>query len=238
MPHVNVGGSHIVLAEGLGKSFATTTAVEDLTLSIAAGEVFGLLGPSGAGKSTALQMLAGRMKPTTGRVLINGLDASDPAHARQLRSITGFLPGGPLSHPEMSVPELLDYFARLQQVLGPEQAARIEAILTTLDLWEGQSGRAADRSAGLRQRLALARALTHNPSVVFLDEPTTGLSPEGAGMVHELITDLRTQGHTVVLTLRGFREAERLCDRVAVLNTRVLTVGIPARLHGTLPVGI
>ena len=227
-----------VAADKLARDFGTTTAVEDLTLSITRGEVFGLVGPSGAGKTTAIRMLAGVLPPSRGRVAIAGLDATDPARCRTIKALTGFLPEGSGRSPEMTVPELLQYFTRLKRVLGGEHTARINAILATLRLWEAEPEGSPGHPAEMGQRLALARALAHNPSIVFFDEPTANLAREAARTVNELIADLRAQGCTVVLTTRDFSEAEQLCDRVAVMNTRIRAMDSPRRLRGTLPVGI
>ncbi len=227
-----------VVADGLGRVFGTKTAVEDLTLSVEPGEVFGILGPRGAGKTTALRMLAGILPATRGRATIAGLDVADPARSRQIRALTGFLPEGSGQDPDMTVPELLHYFTRLQRVLGGEHVMRIDAILTALRIWDSQPNLVTGHPTEMAQRLAMARALAHNPSIVFLDEPTAHLTREATETVYELITDLRSQGRTVILTTRLFTEAERLCDRVAVMNTQLLSVSSPRHLRGTLPVGV
>lgn len=227
-----------VAADGAGRKFGTATAVEGLTLSIEQGEVFGLVGPRGAGKTTAIRMLAGVLPPSEGRIAIGGLDATDPAGSRRIKSLTGFLPEGSGQDPEMSVAQLQHYFSRLQRVLGGEHTARIDAILATLRLWDAEPEGAPGHPKEMGQRLAMARALAHNPSIVFFDEPTAHLTRGAAETVHGFIADLRTQGCTVVLTTREFTEAEQLCDRVAVMNTRVLAVDSPRELRGTLPVGI
>lgn len=218
------------------KRFGEITAVNDLTFTVEPGMVTGFLGPNGAGKTTTLRMLAGLLPPTSGRATVAGLDVTDPAHARRIRSTLGFLPKEPVRGPQMTVPDLSTYFAQLQRILGVEHTAGIEAIRTTLSQWDGQANWTAQYATGVRQRLALARALAHNPSIVFLDEPTVTLAQDGVDTVHELITDLREQGCTVILATRLAAEAERLCDRVAVLNTRVLAVTTPS--SGTMSMTI
>jgi ABC-2 type transport system ATP-binding protein len=220
-----------LVVEHLTKRFAERLAVDDVSFSVESGEVFGFLGPNGAGKTTTVRMLATLIEPTSGTARVAGisLDAGSGVELRQRIAVMTENPGLYL---RLTVAENLDYFAGLYQLAQPK--TRIEQALAAVDL----SGRANDScgslSKGLRQRVALARALLSDPSIIFLDEPTSGLDPVVSREVHALIDELRERGVTVFLTTHRLEEAERLCDRVAILNTRLRTIGRPADLRDRL----
>jgi ABC-2 type transport system ATP-binding protein len=220
-----------LLVEHLTKRFDERVAVDDVSFSVDAGEVFGFLGPNGAGKTTTVRMLATLIAPTAGTARVAGI-ALDPSNGVEIRKRIAVMTENPGLYLRLSVFENLEFFAGLYELEHPRR--RIENALTAVDL----AGRAADPcgslSKGLRQRVALARALLSEPAIVFLDEPTSGLDPVASREVHALIDGLRERGVTVFLTTHRLDEAERLCDRVAILNTGLRTIGRPDELRDRL----
>lgn len=223
--------------EGLTRRFGETVAVDGLTVEIGDGEVFGLLGPNGAGKTTTIRMLAGLIGVTSGRATVCGVDVTDRSAGPPLRGLVGVLPEEVGLYGDLSAAQTLDFFGRLQHLRPEVRAERIDELLNRLDLWDRRDTPAASLSKGLKQRLALARALVHDPPVVLLDEPTANLDPEVARTVREFLVDLRTRGHTVVINTHRLEEAERICDRVGILRTRLLRVGAPTDLRASMTGG-
>ena len=222
----------MITTEGLTRRFGSVLAVDGVTLEIPDGEVFGLLGPNGAGKTTTLRMLAGLIGVTAGRAVVDGLDVRDPAQAAHVRARLGLLPEEPGLYPDLTVRGTLEFFARLQHVR--DRASRIDALLERLALTDRAEARVATLSKGLKQRLALARALVNDPSIVFLDEPTANLDPAASQEVRGIIAELRDRGCTVVLNTHRLEEVERTCDRVGILRTRLLTIAEPRALRRSL----
>jgi ABC-2 type transport system ATP-binding protein len=215
----------------LTKTFGGRTAVADVSFSVARGEVFGFLGPNGAGKTTTVRILGTLIVPTSGNAVVDGIPLS-PDRAAEIRQRISIMPEAPGLYRRLTVTENLEFFARLYGLPGREQ--RIRAALEAV----GLAGRARDLtgslSKGLRQRTALARSLLNDPAVMFLDEPTSGLDPAAAREVLDLIAALRDRGVTVFLTTHRLDEAERLCDRVAIMNTSLRTIGRPDELRREL----
>ena len=221
----------MIRAEKLTKRFGDHAALTDLDLDVAEGEVFGLLGPNGAGKTTALRLLTGLVAPTSGRAQIAGVDVA--THAEEVRARIGLLTETPGLYPRLDAVENLAFFADVYDVQGAQ--AKIEALLRRLDLWDRRKEAAGALSKGMRQKLALARALLHDPKVVFLDEPTSALDPASAKIVRALIGDLKREGRTIVLCTHNLDEADRLADRIGVLRKgRLVHVGTPAELRHRL----
>ncbi|HEY7347813.1 MAG TPA: ABC transporter ATP-binding protein [Ktedonobacterales bacterium] len=217
----------------LTKQFDTTTAVEGLTLEVAEGEVFGLLGPNGAGKTTTVRMLSTLIAPTAGEAWVAGqqLGASEAGNALIRRSV-GLLTEVPGLYERLSAEQNLRIFAGLYGVAdGPVQVKR---YLQLMGLWNQRRDPVASFSKGMKQKLAIARALLHEPQVLFLDEPTSGLDPESARMVRESIGELRAQGRTVFLCTHNLVEADQLCDRVGIMRQRLLRVDTPEHLRQEL----
>ncbi len=218
-------------ARGLGKRFGDRVAFEGVSFEIGRGEVFGFLGPNGAGKTTTVRTLGTLIAPTSGSATIAGL-ALTPENGVEIRRRIAIMPESPGLYLRLSVVENLECFADLYEVDDPK--TRIERALRSVNLVERASDACGTLSKGLRQRVALARALLSDPEVLFLDEPTAGLDPVAARDVHELIDTLRKHGVTIFLTTHRLEEAERLCDRVAILNTTLRTIGRPAELRDQL----
>jgi ABC-2 type transport system ATP-binding protein len=221
----------VLSAVHLTRRFDHRIAVEDATFEIERGEIFALLGPNGAGKTTTLRMLAGLIEPSDGEVLLNG-HRVEPGNAERLRARVGFLTEAPGLWDRLTVRENLLTYARLHGLLSPEQA--VEQSLTVFGIADRANDHAALLSKGLKQRVALARTLLHNPDIVLLDEPTSGLDPESARDVREMIPKLRAENRAVVLSTHNLDEVERVATRVAVLRRRLLAVDTPDSLRTRL----
>ena len=223
--------------ENLTRRFGDVTAVDGLTLTIAEGEVFGLLGPNGAGKTTTIRMLAGLIGKTSGEARVAGCRVGDPAAARKLRGLIGLMPEEAGLYPDLSAARTLDFYGRLYQVPYGMRAARTERLLTMLDLWDRRDARVRTFSKGMKQRLTIARALINDPPVLFLDEPTANLDPEGAKTVRDFLLQLKQEKRTILLNTHQLAEAERVCDRVGIMHTRLIAVGTPDGLRGSASAG-
>lgn len=208
-------GNWVIEAEGLRKVFGRKVAVADLSLQVAAGEVFGFLGPNGAGKTTAMKMLLGLVHPTAGRGLILG----HPIGSREARRWVGFLPEHFRFHDWMTGRELLDFHGQLHGLPSTIRAERIATLLAQVDLAEAADRPLSTYSKGMQQRLGLAQALIHQPKLVFLDEPTSGLDPIGRILVRDLILRLRHEGVTVFFNSHILGDVEAVCDRVVFLKS-------------------
>ena len=212
---------------GLSRDFGKTTAVEDVTLAVEAGEVLGFLGPNGAGKTTTIRMLAGMITPTKGHAIVAGHRTD--RDVEQLHEIIGMLTQTPGLYDRLSARRNLEYFASFYPSIEPQ--SQVEKYLKLMGLWERRDSRVGTFSKGMKQRLALARALVHEPKVLFLDEPTAGLDPEAAGEVRQLIRTLQQEGRAVFLSTHNLNEAEMLCNRIAVIHTRLLALDTPEELR-------
>jgi len=225
--------AHAIEVQELSKRFGDLTAVDGLSLSVEAGEVLGLLGHNGAGKTTTVRLLNGVLSPDGGSTRTLGLDPA--ADGPALRRRTGVLTETPALDERLSARENLSIYADLYGVRQEEIASRVDRFLADFGLAERASERVGGYSKGMKQRLALARALLHEPELLFLDEPTAGLDPAAARDVHALIERLSGQGRSVILCTHNLDEAQRLCDRVAVLERgRLLALGTPHELASRL----
>jgi ABC-2 type transport system ATP-binding protein len=222
----------VIEIENLTRRFGDVRAVDGLTLTIAEGEVFGLLGPNGAGKTTTIRMLAGLIGKTSGDAWVAGSRVGDPATARELRSRIGLMPEEAGLYPDLTAARTLDFFGRLYKVNAGVRAERTERLLTMLELWDRRDARVRTFSKGMKQRLTIARALINDPPVLFLDEPTANLDPEGAKTVRDFLLQLRNEKRTILLNTHQLTEAERVCDRVGIMHTKLIAVGTPDGLRG------
>ena len=221
-------------ASHLTRRFGTRVAVEDVSFDLAGGEIFALLGPNGAGKTTTLRMLAGLISPTSGSVHVDG-KVMNRGTAHHLRGAIGFLTEAPGLWDRLTVRQNLLTYARLHGLAAP--ATVVDAALDLFAIRDRAAEPAAQLSKGLKQRVALARTLLHDPHIILLDEPTSGLDPQSARDVRELILRLRDERRAVILSTHNLDEVERVANRVAVLRTRLIAVDTPdalrARLFGT-----
>jgi ABC-2 type transport system ATP-binding protein len=226
----------MIQTQGLTKRFnkskkeAPITAVDGLTLEVAEGEVFGFLGPNGAGKTTTVRMLTSLIAPTEGRAFIDKLQIGSDDQA--IRSRVGILTETPGMYERLSAEYNLILFARLYGV--KDVKGQVEKYLRMLGLWERRFDEVGSFSKGMRQKLAIARALLHEPRIVFLDEPTSGLDPEAARLVRDFIEELKTEGRTIFICTHNLDEADRLCDRIGIFKTRLITVDSPEALREKL----
>ena len=219
-------------AHGLGRRFGDRWAVRGVDLEVHRGEVLGLLGPNGAGKTTTVRLLTALIEPSEGEASVDGFDVV--AQADEVRARVGILTETPGLYDKLSATANLDFFGRLYGLDATRRAQGIERYLRLFDLWERRDDVAGTFSKGMKQKLAIARALLHDPSVVFLDEPTAALDPEAAFVVRESIETLRRAGRTIVLATHNLDEADRLCDRIAFVRGGLLRVDSPARLRGAV----
>jgi ABC-2 type transport system ATP-binding protein len=220
----------MIHADNLTKRFKETLAVDGLNLDVAEGEVFGFLGPNGAGKTTTVRMLTSLIGPTSGSAAVAGyiLGQQDT----EIRRTVGVLTETPGMYDNLSAEYNLRIFAELYEV--KDVPGQIEKYLKMLGLWERRFDAAGTFSKGMKQKLAIARALLHEPRILFLDEPTAGLDPEGAHLVREFIAELKKEGRTIFLCTHNLDEADHLCDRVGVFKTHLLVVDTPAKLRTSL----
>ena len=211
-----------IAARGLSKIFGATPAIEGLTLEVARGSAFALLGPNGAGKTTSIRLLTALVEPTTGEAEVCGHRLGRDNDA--IRRSCGLLTEVPGLYPRLTALQNLTFFAELQDLSPRVARPRIERWLRRFELWDRRDQPTGGFSTGMKQKLALARALLHEPALLFLDEPTSGLDPESTRTVRELIREQVGEGRTVILCTHHLDEAERLCDRVAFIRGRVLAV--------------
>ena len=217
----------LIETHDLCKSYGLTVAVDRLTLSVAAGEVFGFLGPNGAGKTTTVKMLLGLVAPTAGQARILGRPPGDPASMGRV----GFLPEQFRFPPWITAADFLDVHGRLYGMAAAERRSRIAALLARVGLSDRAGSKLGEFSKGMLQRIGLAQALLNRPALVFLDEPTSGLDPLGRHEVRDLIRELRGEGVTVFLNSHFLSEVEVTCDRVAIVKRgRVVRLGTLADL--------
>jgi ABC-2 type transport system ATP-binding protein len=220
----------MIVAENLTRRFGDRIAVENLSLEIAEGEVFGFLGPNGAGKTTTVRMLAGLLAPTSGRAMVAGVDVV--AQPQRVRTLVGILPEHPGLYEKLSAWHNLKFYADLYELPNPH--AQIEKYLSLLGLWERRHDPVGTFSKGMKQKLAIARALLHEPKVLFLDEPTSGLDPEAAKTVRDFIAQLASEKRTIFLCTHNLYEAEQLCTRIGLIKQRLIKIGSPASLKREL----
>jgi ABC-2 type transport system ATP-binding protein len=225
------GTTPLLAARDVVKTFGRRVAVDHVSIELRRGETFGLVGPNGAGKTTTLRMLAGLIAPTTGRIELEGQPVT-PRSAQRLRRLVGLLTESPGLWDRLSVRQNLMTYARLYGLAQPGRA--VEGALERFRLRDRADDDAAQLSKGLRQRVALARTLLHDPAIVLLDEPTSGLDPESARGVRDLVRQLQTEDRAVVVCTHNLDEVERLATRVGVLRTRLLAIDTPQALRARL----
>lgn len=220
----------MIRTEELTRVFNGTIAVDSVNLNVSEGEVFGFIGPNGAGKTTTVRILCCLIGATSGRAFIGENQCGQEPDSMYIRQMVGLLPEAPGLYERLSAHRNLDFYARLYGVKDGERQERIKGLLTMLKIWQRREEPVSTFSKGMRQKIAIARALVHKPKILFLDEPTAGLDPEAARTVRRFVLDLRKEGGTIFLNTHNLYEAERLCDRIGVLKTRLIAVGSPEEL--------
>ena len=217
----------VIVTENLTRSFGELTAVNQLSLSIQKGEVFGLLGPNGAGKTTTVRMLAALLAPTGGKATVAGFRVGE--QDQEIRRKIGLLPEAPGLYDALSAEQNLAFFGAMYDM--ENVSVQIQRYLDLLGLWKRRYEPVGTFSKGMRQKLAIARALLHEPEVLFLDEPTSGLDPQASRLVREFIIELKEEGRTIIICTHNLEEADRLCDRVAVISGHLLALDEPGELR-------
>jgi len=220
----------MIICDCLTKSFGTITAIKDFSVEIPDGRIFGLLGPNGAGKTTTMRMLSCLIQPTAGKALIDNYEIGKKEDAQKIRGMIGLLPEVPGLYETLGAYKNLDYYAQLYGVPKQKREQSIKETLMSLDLWDRRTEPVGGFSKGMKQKIAIARALIHDPKYIFLDEPTASLDPAASKMVREYILELKAQGDTILLNTHNLSEAERICDTVALVKNRVVKVGNPKEL--------
>ncbi len=222
----------MIETHNLTKTFDKFTAVENLSLTVNAGEIFAFLGPNGAGKTTTMRMLACLIAPTGGEATVAGLHVGRDDD--QIRARIGILTEAPGLYEKLNAVQNLDFFARLYGLDADTRAKQIERYLQILGLGERQKEPVGNFSKGMKQKLSIARALLHEPQVVFFDEPTSALDPESAKVVRDFIAELKSEGRTIFLCTHNLDEADRLADRVGVFKQHLIQVDTPENLRRKL----
>ncbi len=221
----------MIEAQRLTRRFGAFTAVHEATFTVPDGAILALLGPNGAGKTTTVRMLAGLIGPSDGRATVAGFDIrSDPA---AVRARTGLVTDAPGLYEQMTLPAYLDFFGALYGLSRAARSRRVDELIAFFDLADHRAERMAGFSKGMKQKVALARALLHEPAALFLDEPTSGLDPLAARAVRELIVSLKHASRSIILCTHDLDEAERLADQVAIINAgRIVALDTPSALRG------
>jgi ABC-2 type transport system ATP-binding protein len=220
----------MIRTDNLTRKFGKVVAVENLSLEVHKGEVFGFIGPNGAGKTTTVRMLCCLIAPTEGTAYIGDNEINRDPDSLNIRQMVGLLPESPGLYERLSPYRNLDFFAQLYGVPQGKRRERIKDLLEMLNMWKKRDEPVGTFSKGMKQKIAIARALVHDPEILFLDEPTSGLDPRAAKTVRDFLSDLRREGRTIFLNTHNLDEAERLCDRVALVNTKLVAVGSPLEL--------
>jgi ABC-2 type transport system ATP-binding protein len=220
----------MIHTEDLTKSFGATLAVDNLNLHVNEGEVFGFLGPNGAGKTTTVRLLTSLIQPSSGTAQVNGFQIGK--QNKEIRRTVGILTESPGMYDNLSAEYNLSIYASLYEVKDVQ--GQLEKYLRMLGLWDRRFDEAGSFSKGMKQKLAIARALLHEPPLLFLDEPTAALDPEAAHLVREFIEELRKAGRTIFLCTHNLDEADRLCDRIGVFKSRLIVVDTPLNLRNQL----
>jgi ABC-2 type transport system ATP-binding protein len=225
---------NMIEVKNLTKKFGEITAVDALNFSVAKGEVFGLLGPNGAGKTTTIRMLCCLISRTSGEARIAGYQIGNGADSLAIRKLIGLVPDNIGLYEELSAYENLDYYGKLYECPEAQRKEKIEYFLKMLDLWEKKDQPVSDFSKGMKQKVAIARALIHDPELLFFDEPTANLDPESSRVVRDFILKLKKEGKTIFLNTHNLDEAQRICDRIGILKTKLLAVNTPGQLEKTV----
>ena len=224
----------MIEVKNLTKKFGEITAVDSLTFQVAKGEVFGLLGPNGAGKTTTIRMLCCLISRTSGDAQIAGYQIGNGADSLAIRKLIGLVPDNIGLYEELSAYENLDYYGKLYECPAGERKEKIEYFLKMMELWEKRDQPISDFSKGMKQKVAIVRALIHDPRLLFFDEPTTNLDPESSRVVRDFILKLKKDGKTVFINTHNLDEAQRICDRIGILKTKLLAVSTPEQLEKTV----
>ena len=217
--------------ENLTRMFGNVKAVDGVTFHVYEGEIFGFLGPNGAGKTTTVRMLSCLISKTSGEARIADYDVSNESDSLKIRKLIGLVPDNVGLYDELSAYKNLDFYGKLYECREPQRIENIERLLRLLGLWEKRDVKVGTFSKGMKQKLAVARALIHDPEILFLDEPTVNLDPESSKIVRDFILELKKEKKTIFLNTHNLDEAQRLCDKIGILNTKLMVIGTPDELE-------
>ncbi len=215
----------MIETENLTRKFGELTAVDNLTLKVEEGEVFGFLGPNAAGKTTTVRMLCGLIAKTSGKARIGDFSVDDPEDCLKIRKMVGFLPGDVGLYDSLSAYKNLDFYGKLYEVSPQRREENIKKLLSLLGIWERRDHPVGTFSKGTKQKIAISRALIHDPELLFLDEPTANLDPEASKTVRDFVLDLKKEKRTIFINTHNLSEAEKLCDRIGIIKTHLITIG-------------
>lgn len=221
----------LIETENLTKKFGDLVAVDGVTLRVNDGEVFGFLGPNGAGKTTTVRMLCCLISKTSGNATISGYDIGNKDDSLKIRKIIGLVPDNVGLTEHLTAYDNLDIYGKIYDCADSQRKESIKRFLDMLGLWDKRNVLAGTLSKGMKQKLAIARALIHDPEVLFMDEPTANLDPEAAKTVREFILELKKEKKTIFLNTHNLDEAQRICDKIAILNTKLQAIGTPDYLE-------
>jgi len=224
----------MIETKNLTRAFGNITAVDNVTFHVDKGEVFGFLGPNGAGKTTTIRMLCCLISKTSGDAQIGGYSVSNEEDCMKIRKMVGFLPENVGLYDSLSAYRNLDFYGQLYEVPEETRKINIERLLRLLGIWERREDTVGTFSKGMKQKIAIARALIHDPQLLFLDEPTANLDPEAAKTVRDFILELKKEKRTIFINTHNLSEAERLCDRIAILKSKLIAVDSPRNLSLSL----
>jgi ABC-2 type transport system ATP-binding protein len=221
----------LIDTEGLTKKFGALTAVDNLTLHVDDGEIFGFLGPNGAGKTTTIRMLCCLISKTSGSAKVGGYDIASKEDSLKIRKIIGLVPDNVGLTEHLTAYDNLDFYGKLYDMTEAQRKESIQRFLEMLGLWDKRYVAAGTFSKGMKQKLAIARAIIHDPQILILDEPTANLDPEASKTVRDFILQLKKEKKTIFLNTHNLDEAQRICDRVGIMNTKMMALGSPQQLE-------
>jgi ABC-2 type transport system ATP-binding protein len=224
----------MIETENLTRKFGNLTAVDNLSFKVDQGEIFGFLGPNGAGKTTTVRMLCCLISKTSGTAKIDDYVVGRTEDVMKIRKIIGLVPDNVGLYETLTAYENLDYYGTLYRRSDKQRKESNEYFLKLLGLWEKRDAIAGSFSKGMKQKLAIARAFVHDPKLIFMDEPTANLDPESAKTVREFILELKKEKKTIFLNTHNLDEAQRVCDRIGIMNTRLMAIGTPQELEQTV----
>ena len=221
----------MIETQNLTKKFGELTAVDGVSFKVEEGEVFGFLGPNGAGKTTTVRMLCCLISKTSGEARIADYDVGKDSDSLKIRKLIGLVPDSVGLYDDLTAYDNLEFYGKLYGCTEAQRRENIERFLKMLGLWDKKDVTAGTFSKGMKQKLAIARALIHDPRVLFMDEPTVNLDPESAKTVRDFILELKKEKKTVFLNTHNLDEAQRICDRIAILNTKLMAIGTAEELE-------
>ena len=222
--------TNLIQTQDLVKRFGEKTAVDQVTFQVAAGEVFGFLGPNGAGKTTTIKMIVGLLQPTSGSIEVAGFDLQE--QPLQAKAVCGYLPDTPNLYPKLSAKELLRFVGDLYEINQEQVRHRSQELLRLFELVDAADDPIDTYSHGMQQKTALASALLHDPQVLVMDEPTVGLDPRSARLIKDILRQLADRGAAIFLSTHILEIAERMCDRIGIINEgRLVAVGTMQELR-------